>query len=53
MLLDGVGELREHCLAADLYLVVPNANEYLRLERIREDVGVAFHLEGHGEKWYR
>lgn len=44
MLLDGIRQLREHRLAANLHLVVPNAYENLRLERVREDVGVALHL---------
>lgn len=46
MLFDGIRQLREHRLAANLHLIVPNAHENLRLERVREDVGVALHLEG-------
>lgn len=48
--LDGVRELREHRLAANLHFVVPNAHKNLSLEGVREDVGVALHLkeETHG-----
>lgn len=44
VLLDGVREFGEHRLAANLELVVPYANEHLRLERVGEDVRVALNL---------
>lgn len=44
VLLDGIREFCEHRLAADLNIVVPYADEDLRLERVRKDVGVALHL---------
>lgn len=44
MQLDGIREFGEHRLAANLELVVPYANEHLRLERVRENVGIAFNL---------
>ena len=44
MQLDGVRELGEHGLAANLELVIPYANEHLRLERVGEDVWVALYL---------
>lgn len=44
MLLDGVRELREHSLAADLEFVVPHAHKYLCLEGVRENVRVALDL---------
>lgn len=44
VLLDGIRQLGEHRLAADLHLVIVNAHKNLCLERVRKDVRVALHL---------